>query len=78
MELRKITIWKLATVILAVLLVGSIFTSGFKGVTGAATAMSKSSAVQKALLYGHLRGFENSCTVYLCPVPCQILLDEVF
>jgi hypothetical protein len=51
MELRKITVWKLVTVILAVLLVASIFTSGFKGVTGAATTISKSSAVQKALTF---------------------------
>jgi hypothetical protein len=51
MELRKITVWKLATVILAVLLVGSILTNGFRGITGGVAVMSKNAAVEKAVSF---------------------------
>jgi len=50
MEVKKITMWQIATGILGVLLIVSIFTSGFGGITGAAI-MSEEEAVEKAITY---------------------------
>jgi hypothetical protein len=64
MEIKKITMWQLATAVLAVLLVVSVFTGGFKGgVTSG--AISEDSAVEKAVDFINTNMMQEGVTAEL-------------